>query len=399
MALFKNKWEIKTWADLSASVADASNALEFRPVHRLPLALQQGPKASKKVGGFFKRESVLKAPDYPAGFYIYDADNGVSYTATPKENFKTDMTEFLNSSSLSSAAKSAISTSFNGTNWPSLVVQMDSSSFTGSVTGSGPASAAWSVPVAFIGNGAGTLQTIDQSTNHTGIALQAAGTYAGAVSSVEFTLPMETMSFTGTYESRSLEFASFTGSEYSPTVYANSAIYTPNGSPQTTASIIGVQFGSGSYVTESNGNYPWVEYGGYIKALGDGLDGIYDYGTKKDILHFQASSVVTSSVFTHRYALSDTNMIGFTAAPGTVYYVSGSLTSTGSEHFFDNSNGAVIMSGGSGSHLFLDQHLSTPAAEGIYRFAGLTNTKACQVKIPSETGARIPRFSGIKYNT
>jgi hypothetical protein len=208
---------------------------------------------------------------------------------------------------------------------------------------------------------------------------------------------METMSFTGTYESRSLEFASFTGSEYSPIVYANSAIYTPNGSPQTTASIIGVQFGSGSYVTESNGNYSWVEHGGYIKALGDGADGIYAYGTKKDILHFPSGSVVTSSECL-RYLLSDVNVSGMSVVT-TVYYVSGSLTSTGSEHFFDNSAGAVIMSGGSGSHLFNDASLSTPAAEGIYRFAGLTNTKACQVKIPSEVGARIPRFSGIKYNT
>ena len=286
MALFNGKWEIKTWQELSASVADASNALQFRPKHRLPYDLQQGAKASKKAGGFFNRESILKAPDYPDGFFIYDTGSGVSYTATPKAEFKTDMTEFLNSSSLSSAAKATISASFNTTNFPELIVQMDSSSYTGSVTGSGPATASWYVPCAFIGNGAGALETINQSTNHTGIQLQAAGAYiTGSVSNVEFTLPMETMSFTGTFESQSLKFASFTGSEYTSLTYESSSIYTPHGGTQTTASIIGTIFGSGSNNIHPRGLYTWVDHGGYIKALRDGIDAIYDYGTKLDILH------------------------------------------------------------------------------------------------------------------
>jgi len=405
MALYKNKWEVKTWAELSASVGDSSNALEFRPKHRLPRALQQGAKASKKAGGFFNRESILKSADYPGGFFIYDTGSGLSYTAMPKAEFKSDATNFLMSSSLSSTAKAQISASFNAQLFPDLVVQIDSSSYTGSVTGSGPATASWYVPCAFIGNGAGTLKTLDQSTNHTGIQLQAAGHYiTGSVSNVEFTLPMETMSFTGTFESQSLKFASFTGSEYTSLTYESSSIYTPHGGTQTTSSIIGTIFGSGSNNIHPRGLYTWVDHGGYIKALGDGIDAIYDYGEKLDILHFPSGSVVTSSHFTARYDKLDTNMTGSSGSAGVVYYVSGSLTSTGSQAigFWDNTfNGTgssqIANNQDSGSHLFADAALATPAAEGIYIFSGLLPTSGSMVKIPSTTGARVPRFTGFKH--
>ena len=82
MPLYKNKWEIKSWAELSASVADASNALTFRPKHRLPFSLQQGAKASKKTTGFFNRESITTNSEYPSGYFIYDTGSGLSYTAT-----------------------------------------------------------------------------------------------------------------------------------------------------------------------------------------------------------------------------------------------------------------------------------------------------------------------------
>ena len=101
MSLYKNKWEMKTWAQLSASVGDSTNALEFRPKHRLPLTLQQGAKASKNSTGFFNRDSIVTAPDYPDGYYIYDTGSGLSYTAMERDRFKVDMTNFLNSSSLS----------------------------------------------------------------------------------------------------------------------------------------------------------------------------------------------------------------------------------------------------------------------------------------------------------
>ena len=82
---------------------------------------------------------------------------GLSYTAMERDRFKVDMTNFLNSSSLSSAAKSQISTSFNAVNFPALIVQIDSSSYTGSSTASAPATASWEVPVAFIGDGSNKL--------------------------------------------------------------------------------------------------------------------------------------------------------------------------------------------------------------------------------------------------
>ena len=389
MALFKNKWEIKTWADLSASVADASNALEFRPVQRLPYELQQGSKAAKKVGGFFKKDSILKSDDYPTGFYIYDTASGLTYTATPKDDFKNDMTEFLNSSSLSSAAKSAISTSFNGTEFPSLVVQIDSGSFPA-------ATASWDVPCAFIGDTAGALVTINNSTNSTNIKLQAAGVYiSGSVSEVEFTLPIETMSFTGTFASRSLKFASFSGSEYTPVAFANSAIYTPHGQAQTTASIIGELFGSGSFYSHPRGLYDHVNHGGYLMALGDdintGSNGGYTYGGKLEVLHFPAGSTVASASFTNIYDKIDTNMTGSSSATGS--------EADGSAYFWDNTlSETLINNQDSGSHVFADAELKTPAAEGIYTFSGATS--ASLVIFPTsniQALPRVPRFSGFKY--
>ena len=97
MALYKNKWEIKSWAELSSSVADVANDLVFRPKHRLPYTLQQGAKASKKDAGWFNRESIVKTTngDYDAGYYIYDEVSGLSYTAMPSESFTADMDQFL----------------------------------------------------------------------------------------------------------------------------------------------------------------------------------------------------------------------------------------------------------------------------------------------------------------
>ena len=394
MALYKNKWEIKSWAELSASVADASNALEFRPKHRLPHKLQQGAKASKKTGGSFNRESIIKSTDYPGGYFIYDTGSGLSYTAIPKDPWKLDLTAFLNSSSLSAAAKTTLSSSFNSASWPDIVVQIDEAD-------TAPATASWTVPTAFIGDAASTLQIINTSTNTTNLTLKSAGTYiTGSVEQVEFTLPMETMSFTGTFASRSIKFSAFTGSDYSSAQYANSAIYTPHGSSQTTASIIGTIWGSGSFNSHPRGLYDHIEYEGYIKALGDGPDAIYAYSGKTPILHFATGSVVTSSVFSARYAVSDTSMSG-AFVTGTVYYVSGSLTSTGSEHFWDNTLSDVLVNTqDSGSHLFADAGLTTPASEGIYKFAGLTNPSGSLVIFPTsniQTNPRVPRFSGQKY--
>ncbi len=389
MALFKNKWEIKTWADLSASVADPSSSLVFRPVHRLPYALQQGPKASKKSGGFFNRDSVLKSPEFPAGYYIYDTGSGASYTPFPRTEFKADMTEFLNSSSLSATAKSNISTSFNNTSFPAIIVQCDTSSFTGSLTGSGPCTASWEVPVAFIGDGqTNLLTTVNRSTFATNIQLQAGGSsIAGNTKNVEFTLPMETMSFAGSFPSRSIAFHSFTGSEYSSETYESSSIWTPHGGTPTTASVIGTNFGSGSYTPQAN--YPdFVTHTGFIKALGDGNDDIYTFGDKVNILHFATESVVASHSY-DRYAITDLLRSGATSS-GIVYFVSGSQ-STAPFNFWIGSGSL----GQSGSHLFGDATLATPADPGLYLFSGSSYVYAAP--LDSSKGDRTPRFNASTY--
>lgn len=411
MALFKNKWEIKSFAELSASVGDPSNTLTFRKSHRLPIKLQQGVKAAKNASGFFKRESLIKAPDFPNGFFIYDTATNVSYTAIPKDNFKADMQEFLGSSSLSTAAKSQLSASFAGTNWPSLIMQIDSSSVTSSADPDFP-TASWYVPCAFIGNGAGALATVDRSSNHTGLALKSGGAYVTAsVSDVEFTIPMETMSFTGTFESQSIKFASFTGSTFSngfvsSATYESSSIYTPHGESETSASIIGRTFGSGSRNVHPRGLYTWINHSMYAKALGDGVGDVYDNDYKQDVLHFPSGSYVTSSVGV-RYAKTDTSMSGASSLK-TVYYVTGSLRSSGSQAiaFWDNTfgvydggTGQVVNNQGQGTHLFADAALTTPALEGIYTFVGLTNPSGSMVSCSLVDGikARVPQFTGFKH--
>jgi hypothetical protein len=389
MALFKNKWEIKTWADLSASVADSSNDLIFRPKHRLPHNLQQGAKASKNAGGFFNRESILTSSAYPNGFYIYDTGSGLSYTAIPRDAFKADMTAFLQSSSLSTSAKSQISASFNATNWSSLVVQIDSSSFTGSVTGSGPASASWEVPVAFIGDGqTNLLTTVNKSTNATNIQLQAGGSFiTGSTKTVEFTLPMETMSFVGSFPSRSISFHSFTGSEYSSATYASSSIWTrhPEAS-STTASVIGTTFGSGSFTPQAY-YQDYVTHTGFIKALGDGIDEIYQNSPKVNILHFPTGSLVLSQSFLRTYAITDTSMSGASGSGGTIYFVSGS-SFTHPYEFFKG------LGANSGSHIFGDATLATPALPGIYVFPSGSSSQSFFAPMNTAIAERTPRLNG-----
>ena len=393
MSLYKNKWEMKTWAQLSASVGDSTNALEFRPKHRLPLTLQQGAKASKNSTGFFNRDSIVTAPDYPDGYYIYDTGSGLSYTAMERDRFKVDMTNFLNSSSLSSAAKSQISTSFNAVNFPALIVQIDSSSYTGSSTASAPATASWEVPVAFIGDGQTNLLSIyNTSTNATNIILKAGGgSIAGNTTIVEFTLPMETMSFAGSFPSRSIAFHSFTGSEYSSETYASSSIWTPYGSSSsTTASVIGTNWGSGSYTSQPYYK-DFVTHTGFLKALGDGPDEAYDFAPKTNILHFPTGSVVASQSFLRTYAISDVSMSGATGSGGTIYFVSGSQATAPFEFWKG-------FGPNSGSHIFGDVTLATPALPGIYVFPSASGTSSGYA-IPMDTSIaeRTPRFNATTY--
>ena len=381
MALFKNKWEIKTWADLSASVADSSNDLTFRPKHRLPHKLQQGAKASKKASGFFNRDSMIKTVGgaYDDGYFIYDTGSGLSYTAIPRDTFKADMTAYLQSSSLSTSAKAQISTSFNGTSWSPLIVQIDESDNT-------PATASWSLPCGVIGDATKSLVIRNSSTNTTNITIQAQGSnITGRTYEVEFTLPMEYMKFTPTFASRSLQFAEFSGSEYSNATYESSSIATLFGVGETTASIIGKVWGSGSFVSW-NSLYDQVDHTMQLKALGDGEDTIYTYTAKENVMHFPAGSVVASESV-KRYATTDTSKTTQLDNP-TIYFVSGSTSNTGLSLWTGNGIN-------SGSHIFADENLILPASEGIYVFTG--SISGYRATIPAELGSRVPQFQSTSY--
>ena len=57
-------------------------------------------------------------------------------------------------------------------------------------------------------------------------------------------------------------------------------------SSSTTASVIGTNWGSGSYTAQPYYK-DFVTHTGFLKALGDGPDEAYDFAPKTNILHFQ----------------------------------------------------------------------------------------------------------------
>ena len=64
MGLFKGKFRVKTWPELSASVATDSD-LSFRPIKRLPKKMQQGKHNYKTQKGWFKKHRIK---DYHISF-------------------------------------------------------------------------------------------------------------------------------------------------------------------------------------------------------------------------------------------------------------------------------------------------------------------------------------------
>ena len=374
MALFNGKWEIKTWQELSASVADSSNALQFRPKHRLPYKLQQGAKASKTAAGFFNRESILTASDYPNGFFIYDTGSGLSYTAIPKENFKSDIQNFLASSSFSSAAKTQLSASFHATNHPEIIIQVDEADTT-------PATASFTLNVGSIGDASESISIVNTSTNTTNIHLLFAGdNVAGRTYEIEYTLPMETINFTPNFANRTLHLTALTGSAYTPTEYNNSVIYTPHGGAEQTSSVVGKSVSSGSFVSYGAG-YTGVEYSVQLKALGDGVDSIYSYSTKKEFIQFPSGSTIVSQSYLI-YAVGDTGRSGeFTE--GVRYHISGSSAPAVANNGVDYSY----------SHIFKGSALQHSSQAGIYVVSGSTTGHLASEPTPGE----VITFSGTTY--
>ena len=372
MALFNGKWEIKTWQELSASVADSSNALQFRPKHRLPHKLQQGAKASKTATGFFNRESILTAGDYPKGFFIYDTGSGLSYTGLPKENFKSDVQNFLASSSFSSEAKTKLSASFEAVDYPEIIIQIDEADTT-------PATASFTLNAGSIGDASESISIVNTSTNTTNIHLLFTGTLVGGrVYEIEYTLPMETINFTPNFANRTLALTALTGSAYTADEYNNSVIFTPHGGAQQTSSVVGKFVGSGSFVSYGAG-YTGVEYSVQLKALGDGNDSIYSYSPKKEFIHFPTGSTVISQSYLI-YAVGDTGRSGaFTE--GVRYHISGSSTPGGVDY--------------SHSHIFKGSALQHSAQAGIYVVSGSSPAYGYLASEP--TPGEVTTFSGTTY--
>ena len=132
MGLFKGKYRVKTWQELSASVATESD-LSFKPVKKLPKKMQQGKHNYKTQKGWFKRQKIkdsaalksdatVDGSSLSQGFFIYDSGSKVAYSGYPKQAFKDDMMEMLASQSFSVSARNQMSSSFTGVNWPDIVV-------------------------------------------------------------------------------------------------------------------------------------------------------------------------------------------------------------------------------------------------------------------------------------
>ena len=376
MALFNGKWEIKSWAELSASVADSSNALAFRPKHRLPYKLQQGAKASKTGGGFFNRESILatSGADFDNGYFIYDTGSNLTYTAMSKDNFKADVQAFLTASSLSTSAKSQLSASFHATNFPDIVLQIDEADTT-------PATASFTCNVGFIGDASESISIVNSSTNTTNIWLKFSGTaVAGRVYEIEYTQPMETINFTPNFANRTLALTELTGSAYTSGSYDDSVIYTPIGGSEQTSSIVGKYVGSGSFQTYGAG-YTGVEHLVYLKALGDGVDSIYSYTPKKEFIHFPSGSTIVSQSYLI-YAVGDTGRSGaFTAA--VRYHISGSSANALANNGVDYSH----------SHIFKGSQLQHSSEAGIYVVSGSTTGYLAS----EPTTGEVTTFSGTTY--
>ena len=230
MALFKNKFIIKTWQELSASVAgDAS--LSFKPVKKLPKKLQQGKHNYKTKQGWFRRQKIKESPSLKSGtgelsqgFFIYDSGSNVAYSGYPSQSFMDDMMDMLSSQSFSSSAFNQMSSSFTSVNWPDIVViQEEYSQNTASVqvgwdrVGVVLSSSNWgtdapSASVNFINTSTDDIGMIQSYNVGTSLPGTARPEYSPVGSDRihpvwEFTLPVTTASFTVKNDNTTSEFS------------------------------------------------------------------------------------------------------------------------------------------------------------------------------------------------
>jgi hypothetical protein len=195
---------------------------------------------------------------------------------------------------------------------------------------------------------------------------------------------MQYIIFTPIYASSSLKLTNISGSEYPSGQYEASSIYTPHDGSESTASLINSYHGSGSLTSFANGDYSGIVHTMKMKALGDGLDAIYDFAPSLKCIQFPTGTTSISQSY-KKYAESDTSLAG-SYTNQVLYFVDGT-----SSQPVNGSLGSY-----SGSHAFTNSNLTSPASPGIYVIASTgTGSLLPTVSAPHQ----IPVFNGKTYTT
>ena len=403
--MFQDKFIVKTWQELSASVAGDSN-LSFKPLKKLPKSVQQGKHSYKSNKGWFKRDRIAQdsatigASTLSQGFFIYDSENSTSYAAYPSQSFMDDMMDMVGSQSFSSDAFAQMSESFTNVTWPDYVVQMDEFAASGSWT----ASIGWSTNAVILSSSVWTgdytpsasISFTNGSTNDIGLKqafssdrnMWVDATYSGSYmhSDVEWSLPVTTASYnivnlqTGSFLATpsfscsfrhvSYETPDYTASDgsvntaYTTTELNNSTEWNYTGSDifndAPTGKAIGSGFSENKVICYDHAGsalgVPVVEQIIKTQIYGDNPNEAPDEmpSTIAIFSSFGGNFATVASSNFRRYAVSDRNAVG-SYVNAVVYYVrSGSET--------------LGLGSGSnqGSHIFANAQLTVNATPGVY---------------------------------
>ena len=430
--MFQGKFKIKTWSELSASVAGDS-ALSFKPIKKLPKKVQQGKHSFKTKDGWFNRDRIADSPvlsngsgngELSRGFFVYDSENSTSYAAYPSQSFMDDMMDMVGSQSFSADAFAQMSESFTNVTWPDYVVIQETYA-TESVTpqvgwdrvGVMLSSSNWATQQA-----SASIKFLNSSTNDIGMQQSWAilvesklrnnsSTSSHIASVVEFTLPVTTASyniidtgvsnkFSCSFHLTALESPAYTASDgtintgYSQTdlakamewTYTGSAIYneSPIGNGKGFAdasthlnvydhsgSILGVQVTEQEVKTQVFGDNPNESPTQYPSTIAIFSTFNGTYGNK------------TSSVC-KRYAYNDVAATG-SFVNVTIHYVTRGVETLALGH-----------TNGLGSHIFADSNLITAASPGVYKDFTPSTGLPSGAFITTQTSSMSPliRFSG-----
>ena len=446
MSLFKGKYRVKTWQELSASVASESD-LSFKPVKKLPKKMQQGKHNYKTQKGWFKRHKIKESAALKSdgtvdgsslsqGFFIYDSGSNVAYSGYPKQPFKDDMMEMLASQSFTTNARNQMSASFTGVNWPEIVVIQEEY-----VTQSATVNVGWdrvavmlsssdwtnhspSASVNFLNSSTddiGMMQSYNVSTNQAGNG-NARSNYDPAGTDRlfpiwEFTLPVTTASFMVKSDSTTNEFSasfhltSLTSPGYTASDGTVNVAYTQqelldslewkyNGTASfgtTTGSGAGPLIGSSSkgigdahqvvVVKDHSGNSLSVlvtEQEVKSQVFGDDPNEspTQHPSTIAIFSSFGGTYANITSSVCKRYAYNDVNATG-SFDNVTIYYCTRGIEILGLGH-----------TSGLGSHIFADSGLVAAATPGVYKDFIPTVTSGAFITTQTSSMSQLIRFSG-----